>query len=251
MVRFSENHWYISRGIRPVRGKLVRASLADPDCDILCVTEGCAKILPDGGHVIDGGPDRSCPIKNGQEDRRKVLLWSKRPWSDDFCVYRNRPLGGRFVAGTTETEAGPLDVRGVCIPWPNAHVTGCQRDRKRWEEHLRWLKEFETLSNQRATLRTVVLGDFNQRIPRRRQDKQVYAALRRAFVGFNIATAGWLGTAKGEAIDHIAHTPDLLQMGDIGIWPRQSEHGRHLSDHFGVWCDFDDFGPSSTFAASQ
>ena len=230
---------------RSVRGKLVRALLADPDCDILCITEGCAQILPDVGHVIDAGPDWGCPTKKGQEDRRKVLLWSKRPWFDDFRVYRNRPLGGRFVAATTETEVGPLDVLGVCIPWPDAHVTSCQKDRKRWEEHLRWLSEFETLGYQQATTRTVVLGDFNQRIPRRRQGKQAYAALRRAFQGFNIATPGWLAGAKDLAIDHIAHTPDLLRMGDIDIWPRQSEHGRHLSDHFGVWCDFDDFDPSS------
>lgn len=40
------------------------------------------------------------------------------------------------------------------------------------------------------------------------------------------------------AIDHIAHTPDLLPVGDMGIWSERSAHGRYLSDHFGVWCDF-------------
>ena len=115
---------------RTVRGKLVRASLGDPDCQILCVTEGYANILPDGGYVIDAGPEWGCPIEEG---RRKVLLRSKRPWSRVFRLDSGRPLGGRFVAGTTATEAGALDVVGACIPWPNAHVNDCQKDRKRWE----------------------------------------------------------------------------------------------------------------------
>ena len=88
-----------------------------------------------------------------------------------------------------------------------------------------------------------MLGDFNQCIPRRgrNQDKAAYAELRRVFQPYTIRTAGWLGEANALAIDHIAHTPDLIPMGDIGIWPKRSASDRHLSDHFGVWCDFDDF----------
>ena len=51
-----------------VRGELVRALLADSDCDILCVTEGVAEILPNGGHLIDAGSDWGCPVKNGWAD---------------------------------------------------------------------------------------------------------------------------------------------------------------------------------------
>ena len=225
---------------RTVRGRLVRDLLADADCDILCVTESTADILPDGGHTIDAGPDWGCTVKDGEEDRRKVILWSRRPWSRIFPIDTKRPLGGRFVAATTATEAGPVDVVGVCIPWRNAHVATCQKDRKLWEEHLLWLEAFETKTYRNPTKTTVVLGDFNQRIPRRGQNKKAYAALRQAFVEYTITTAGWLGAAKGLAIDHIAHTKNLLRMGDIGIWRGQSEFGRHLSDHFGVWCDFDD-----------
>ena len=101
-------------------------------------------------------------------------------------------------------------------------------------------KNLRKKAYRNPTKTTVVLGDFNQRIPRRGQNKWAYATLRQAFVEYNITTAGWLGAAKGLAIDHIAHTNDLLRMGDIGIWRGKSEFGRHLSDHFGVWCDFDD-----------
>lgn len=224
---------------KTVRGALVRDLLADPDCDILCVTEGTAGLLPSKGHIVDAGPDWGCPVLKGKEHRRKVLLWSRRPWT---CVRvpGNRPLGGRFVSATTQTEAGRLDVIGACIPWYNAHVKTCQKDRKRWEEHIQWLEAFEKLSCSEGSRPTVVLGDFNQRVPRWRQKKEAYAALRRAFDGFSITTAGWLSAAKALGIDHIAHTPHLHRMGDIGIWPARSEAGRHLSDHFGVWCDFDD-----------
>ena len=227
---------------RTVRGKVVSASLADPDCDILCVTEGYRDILPRAIYTIDGGGDWGYPVKEG---RRKVILWSKRPWTNVVHFDSNRPLGGRFVAGMTQTVSGPLEVVGVCIPWYNAHVKDGQRDRKPWQEHLHWLEAFSKLCYQRATKRTVVLGDFNQRIPWRQQDEQAYKALRRAFRGFTLATAGWLEGVTSLAIDHISHTPDLRRMGDIGIWPKQSQFDRHLSDHFGVWCDFDDLDLSS------
>lgn len=223
---------------RTDRGKLVRALLADPDCDILCVTEGTEDLLPDGGHLIDAGSNWGYPIKTGEEDRRKVILWSKRKWIA-VRTYPERPLAGRFVAATTRTEAGPLNVVGVCIPWLAAHVSTSQRDRKTWDEHVHWLREFERVCPDNPS-RTIVLGDFNQSIPRRRQKKAAYEALRRVFQSFTIRTAGWIGAANALGIDHIAHTTDLIPMGDIGIWPKRSTHNRHLSDHFGVWCDFDD-----------
>ena len=97
------------------------ALLAEPDCDILCVTEGYAEILPDGGHIIDAGPDWGYPVRDG---RRKVLLWSKQPWSGPWSDFNSVPSSwfpeGRFVGGTTQTDAGPIVVVGACIPWSGA-----------------------------------------------------------------------------------------------------------------------------------
>ncbi len=115
------------------RGERVRRALAAPDCDILCVTEGFAGLLPPDGHLIDAGPDWGYPIREG---RRKVLLWSKRPWSDVDALGSDDLPSGRFVAGATETPVGPVTVVGVCIPWRDAHVRGGTRNRKRWEDHL-------------------------------------------------------------------------------------------------------------------
>ena len=52
------------------RGRCVVKRLAAPGCDLLCVTEGYAGILPDGGHLIDAGPDWGYAAVEG---RRKVL----------------------------------------------------------------------------------------------------------------------------------------------------------------------------------
>ena len=95
------------------RGRCVAKRLAGPGCDLLCVTEGYAGILPAEGYLIDAGPDWGYTAAEG---RRKVLLWSKRPWSGVDPVGSDALPGGRFVAGTTETGLGPLSVVGVCIP---------------------------------------------------------------------------------------------------------------------------------------
>ena len=217
------------------KGTLVKAALATPLCDVLCVTEGVAGILPGQGNVIEGGEDWGGRVR---DDRRKVLLWSARPWAEVDRVGSERMPGGRFVRGVTQTATGQaLTVVGVCIPWFGAQRQFGRRDAKRWELHGIWLEEFETLRSTLPDERTVVLGDFNQRIPRQWAPKDVYEALMRTFEGFEIATKGNLEGAPRLAIDHIVHTPDIVSKG-ISIWPDRSEDGKYLSDHFGVWADF-------------
>ena len=217
------------------KGRLVKSKLAKPKCDLLCVTEGFAGILPGTRNVLKGGQNWGAPV---HDDRRKVLLWSKSPWTDVDLVGSEGMPGGRFVRAVTRTPSGcPLTVDGVCISWFDAQWRYGRRDSKRWELHGIWLEEFQKLRSTLPEERTVVLGDFNQRIPRQRTPQNVYEALMRAFKGFEIATEGELDRAPALAIDHIAHTPDLVSRG-ISIWPDRSADGKHLSDHFGVWGDF-------------
>ena len=220
-----------------IRANLVSAELAAPDCDVLCVTEGFGGISPDGGHIIDAGPDWGYPIHEG---RRKVLLWSKQCWTDVDAIGSKELPSGRFVRGVTQTSSGSrLAVVGVCIPWRGAHVdTGC-KNRKPWQDHKAWLVGFERLRRRIPNSRTVVLGDFNQTIPSTWAPKAVHAALLRAFERFEVATSGELAGAPKLSIDHIAHTPDLARR-DIEIWRKRSAEGdKYLSDHFGVWGDLD------------
>ena len=91
---------------------LRRIELHDPE--IVCLTETDIGLLSGDGHVISSKEDYGYRIKEG---RRKVLLWSKRPWLkvDDLGNASMPP--GRFVSGTTETSLGEVTVVGICIPW--------------------------------------------------------------------------------------------------------------------------------------
>ena len=217
------------------RGSIIRDMLAGSGCDLLCVTEGFAGIFPDRGHVIDAGKDWGYPIRAG---RRKVLLWSRQPWTPHVEAVGSADLpGGRFVAGSTETQSGTcLTVVGVCIPWRDAHVRTGRKDRRPWQDHEAWLAGFEKLCSRIPESRTIVLGDFNQSIPRKKSvPRKAHEALLRSFGRFSFATQGELSGGLA-AIDHIAHTPDLTR-GSIGIWSGETASQIRLSDHFGVWCD--------------
>ncbi|MDE0105289.1 MAG: endonuclease/exonuclease/phosphatase family protein [Bryobacterales bacterium] len=214
-------------------GKIIQRKLKAAKCDVLCVTEGSAGILPDKGYVIDAGPDWGCPKRKG---RRKVLLWSKQPWlRQTLARSLHESLKGRLVVGTTEAKGVCLTVIGVCIPWDGSHVHFCKQDHLPWEDHKRWLQAFQKLQGSFPKSRTVVLGDFNQKIPKvgRKVPPVVYNALLQTFDGFEFATTGILPNGL-MAIDHIAHTQDLdLPRESIRIWCKY-DNGKKLSDHFGV-----------------
>ena len=249
------------------RAPLLAEVLAAPDCDILAVTEGDAGILPKGGHVVDAGTDWGYPLPKASPGRRKVLLWSRRPWTPLFDTLQDALPGGRLVAGVTETPIGEVTVVGVCIPWSGAHVNSGRRDRVQWQDHLDWLSGFERLSYARSRRRTIILGDFNQRSPK---GGKLHGALQKAFARFRISTSGFMAeastplgssgvelqeialtdspTSKGMAqlIDHIAHSEDLVLhrltpkreggIRRVGIFPMEIS-GTRLSDHAGVWLD--------------
>ena len=86
------------------RGKLVEAALAALGCDVLCVTEGVAGILPGQGSLIEGSRGWGDPAR---DNRPKVLLWSARPWTEVDRVGSERMPGGRFIEDVFAcTEAG-------------------------------------------------------------------------------------------------------------------------------------------------
>lgn len=252
------------------RGPCVAEVLAAPDCDILCVTEiGNADILPEGGNVIDAGTEWGYSIPKASSGWRKVLLWSKQPWTPVFDPLQAQLPGGRLVAGVTETPIGKITVVGVCIPWRDAHVNSGRRDRVAWQDHLLWLAGFARSSFASGCPRTIVLGDFNQRIPRKSTPSGVHDEFKRAFKRLEVATEGDFlevpaplmegdhfnvcmaklreppDKTGGALIDHIAHTGDLTlhqpqPKADgvrwVGIYPKALE-GTKLSDHKGVWVD--------------
>ena len=200
--------------------------------DLVCITEGHLDYLADGGHLIAADADYGYAAKPG---RRKIMLWSRRPWrAVDSLGHPDLP-GGRFVAGTTESALGPLRVIGICVPWMHAHVATGRRDRGAWEEHGIYLQALAPLLARRRRLPTVIVGDLNQTIPRTRAPKRLFEPLMASLGGFEVATAGPIPDAERPAIDHIAHDRRLRATAP-GVLA--AHHGAtRLSDHFGVWTD--------------
>ena len=115
-------------------------------------------------------------LKNG---RRKVILWSKDKWTDiDQIGSKEIPIG-RFISGVTNG----IKIIGLCIPWRFAHVSTGRKDRKPWDEHLSFIKNL-SFSNEK----TIILGDFNQNIPKKNQPEIVFSSLKNMIDGFNLLT---------------------------------------------------------------
>ena len=198
--------------------------------EIVCLTETDIGLLSGDGHVISSQGDYVYPIKKG---RRKVLLWSKRPWAkvDDLGSASMPP--GRFVSGITESSLGEVTVVGICIPWSGSRVRWTTEKRRMWEDHREYLGTLGGVLGRISTRPLIVVGDFNQRIG---QGHAVPAELRTALQGampsgMSIATSG-LGLRGLRSIDHIAISDDLVTESTGVIDNVDGE--RRLSDHFGI-----------------
>jgi endonuclease/exonuclease/phosphatase family metal-dependent hydrolase len=199
--------------------------------DILCATEADRQILPAGGHDAQCEPDSGYGVRGG---RRKVILWSRWPLEDVDPVGAPGLPPGRFVAATCRTPLGPLRLTGVCIPWRDAHVRTGRKDRAQWQEHLEYLAALESIiAGRDRRLPALLLGDFNQRVPRRRAPIRVAEALRRALGDLIVATGGELPGIGRQVIDHVARSPSVA-VGEIRAVDRRGADGRPLSDHDAV-----------------
>ena len=213
------------------RGAFFVQRLGELSSHVICVTEGHANIFPDGGHVITSEADYGYTITPG---RHKVFLWSRSPWREVDSLGSRLLPPGRFVSGTTDTPCGAVRFVGVCIPWRDAHVRSGQRNRQPWEDHLTYLQHLRPLLQSDRSVPTVLLGDFNQRIPRARQPHHVFSALTSVLTpDFRLAIAGPITDAPDLAIDHLAVSGALQSLRTDFLSPHD-EHGAQMSDHFGL-----------------
>lgn len=203
--------------------------------DIVCITEGTAGLHPAGGHVTVSQPDygyAAPPI------RRKVILWSRYPWIDVDEVGAPQLPGGRFVSGMTRVAGIPIRVVGVCVPWCDAHVRTGRRDSKPWDQHLEYLKHLGGVVDGLATGVPLILGgDFNQRVPRRREPARVAAAMTQALTGMHLVTSGCVPGVDRQLIDHVAVCGGLSVRAVHGI--SRVAGDIELSDHDGVAVDLE------------
>ncbi len=213
---------------RSAGGKWIVQKIREVDSDVCCLTEVTEGLIPEG-EVIRSDLDYGYGNKG---DRRKVVLWSREPWTEIDLVGDPELPGGRFVSGVT------MGIRfiGVCIPWQSAHVSTGRKDRKSWEDHLTYCKGLTQIIEgyRKEDFPICVLGDYNQRIPRVRQPVQVAEALAACFPsGFTVCTSGINDDEGKPLIDHCAVSPGLsAQVTEI--IPKQTPDGNQVSDHAGV-----------------
>lgn len=212
------------------RGTSIFSNLFNHNVQVACFTETYSSFLSERGHTICANADYGYPIK---KDRRKVILWSSEPWEDiDILGHEDLP-GGRFVAGTTQTTLGKVRFIGVCIPWSHAHVTSGRRDRKSWEDHVIFVEKMKSVLKATPE-KTVLMGDFNQSLPRSRAPVHAEQALREALgTRFSVATEGLTDSTGSNCIDHLCHTA-ALYVDDVSVLPKVTGEGLRVSDHFGV-----------------
>ena len=181
------------------------------DSDIICLTEGYENLLPKNGYIISSQEDYGYKTKNG---RRKVILWSKDKWTDIDQLGSNKIPSGRFISGITNG----IRIIGICIPWRFAHVSSGRKDRKPWEDHLSFIQNLN-FTNQK----TIILGDFNQNIPKKNQPEIVFSSLIKLIEGFNLLTTNM-------GLDHIVISNDLKAESVKKIATGDN------SDHDGINC---------------
>ena len=206
---------------------VIRERILEGHPDVVCLTEAYRDFFGVEGYTIEAAAD-------GRADgRRKVLLWSRNPWTD---VDAEGPAGlpaGRFVSGRTETASGEVAFIGVCIPYRWAGVRSGTPKREPWELHLQYLSLLGSCLPTEPR-RLVILGDFNQRVPRKYQLQAVHDALNEALLTrLDLATSGLIEPIGRQAIDHICHSRDLMLKSRTGLSNARPSGGA-ISDHFGV-----------------
>lgn len=212
-------------------GAAVRQLIAAHDPDLICLTE--ANI-----DLVDGTPRVMSEADFGgsvREDRRKVVLWSRWPWQDVDGVGDPSLPPGRFARGRTLAPHGIIDLIGVCIPWDGAHVRMGRKDSTPWQEHARYLDGLaRILSRSSDHSHTIILGDFNQAIPRTRAPQAVHDQLQVLLKPhFSVATAGQIEGLRFPAIDHLAHGA-AFSTTSVSPLPNETSEGRRISDHVGL-----------------
>ncbi len=80
--------------------------------------------------------DSDCGYSNTGE-KRKVILWSKHPWSE----YDEKSAAGLPSGSYVPGVSGGIRFIGVCIPWREADVKKGRKDRKLREDHLAYCRE--------------------------------------------------------------------------------------------------------------
>ena len=210
------------------------AEITSLNPDICCFTEAWrSSVISLGGHFVSA---KGTAWSRQYEDERKVVLWSKQPWSR---VSEPASLAAKGAAVVADTEFCGRVVRvlGVCIPYHMATPYGAVRKRPPWSQHTEFLEGLvPTLQDLNDGAPMIVLGDFNRKIPRSTGPMRPFELLESALAEFSIVTTGVIPGVNAPTIDHVVLGAGLLANAAKGL-SRHTTDGRARSDHFGILLD--------------
>ena len=213
------------------KAKIIRDRIHAFDPEVVCLTEAYDDFSLETGYLISSDANYGYQLVPG---RRKVMLWSRRPWINVIKQPSDAMPPGRYVYGETETSLGMMGIHGVCIPWADAHVRTGEKNRQRWEDHLAYLSALPSALDEQDCELQLLVGDYNQRVPRKRVPVHVYKVLENTLAGrFTILTTDIISPIEKQTIDHVAVTDQLTADWVQGI-SNIDPDGRKLSDHFGI-----------------
>ena len=111
-----------------------------------------------------------------------------------------------------------------------------------WEDHLMFLDRLQPwLKNLPTSQPLIIVGDFNQRVPRVWTPHHVYTRMMDVFSGLHFVTEGALAPLDEQTIDHVVIAGSIKTLR-IEARSRFEHDGRPRSDHFGVVVDFESTG---------
>lgn len=222
--------WNIEWNNSERKQQFVLNTLRDLAPSVFCLVESTDFFLLQYPNSISSQADYGY---SNPGNRRKVWLYSDESWENVEYAETSGLPSGRFVSGVTHG----IRFVGICIPWSNAHVSTGHRNRKRWEDHITFLRALGPILTRYAnsSLPVCVMGDFNQCSPPTKHNEHVFGDLRTAFsAGFRIATEGKMDVDGQPLIDHIA-TSNALDFSLTSTIGRQADQGKPVSDHSGLF----------------
>lgn len=203
--------------------------------NLLCLTEAhetsCNAL---SGHSISA---KGVAWSAQEASERKVVLWSLQPWTN---VHMPKSLNevGAAIVGDTQISGVAHRVIGLCIPYAMASPFGKEPKTKQWTQHTAFLEAFIAyLSIIDLSIPTIILGDFNRRIPFKGWgSKAAYELLLMSLNGFQVLTADMRDASDRLTVDHIAINFTAKDIS-VSFRTEMSENGKRRSDHFGVVVD--------------
>lgn len=192
--------------------------------DVVCATEIEKGFYPETGYAIYSSNDYGYKTEN----RYKASLWSQQPWENVTEIITGTEPTGRFISGTTTVDDEQITFCSVCIPWSMANVSTGQKNKKRWEDHEDYLIALSNFLQSLSAEKVIILGDFNQKIPRTIQPEEMFDLLNDTFNGFKCITEGKLKGTNEQVLDHIF----LKGFSEADVLAKSRfVEGKELTDH--------------------